>query len=24
MEELGDRVAGEHDETKWALLTTEF
>jgi hypothetical protein len=23
-EELGDRVAGEHDETKWALLTTEF
>jgi hypothetical protein len=24
MEELGDRFAGEHDETKWALLTTEF
>jgi hypothetical protein len=24
MEELGDRVAGEHDETKWAPLTTEF
>jgi hypothetical protein len=24
MEELGDRMAGEHDETKWAPLTTEF
>ena len=24
MEALGDRFAGEHDETKWALLTTEF
>jgi len=23
-EELGDRAAGVHDETKWALLTTEF
>jgi hypothetical protein len=24
MERLGDRLAGEHDETKWAPLTTEF
>ena len=24
MEELGDRISGEHDETKWAPLTTEF
>ena len=24
MEEMGDRLAGDHDETKWALLTTEF
>jgi hypothetical protein len=24
MEETGERVAGAHDETKWALLTTEF
>ena len=24
MEQLGDRLAGEHDETKWAPLTTEF
>jgi hypothetical protein len=24
MEETGDRVAGAHDETKWAPLTTEF
>jgi uncharacterized membrane protein AbrB (regulator of aidB expression) len=23
-EELGDRVTGDHDETKWAPLTTEF
>jgi len=23
-EELGDRATGLHDETKWALLTTEF
>ena len=23
-EVAGDRVAGRHDETKWALLTTEF
>jgi hypothetical protein len=24
MEDVGDRVAGPHDETKWAPLTTEF
>ena len=24
VEELGDRVTGSHDETKWAPLTTEF
>jgi hypothetical protein len=24
MEETGERVTGAHDETKWALLTTEF
>ena len=24
MEEVGDRLSGEHDETKWAPLTTEF
>jgi hypothetical protein len=24
LEEVGDRVAGLHDETKWAPLTTEF
>jgi hypothetical protein len=24
LEEVGDRVAGMHDETKWAPLTTEF
>ena len=24
MEQTGERVAGAHDETKWALLTTEF
>jgi hypothetical protein len=24
MEETGERVAGAHDETKWAPLTTEF
>jgi hypothetical protein len=23
-EELGERVTGLHDETKWSLLTTEF
>ncbi|HEU4448514.1 MAG TPA: hypothetical protein VFR63_00865 [Gaiellaceae bacterium] len=23
-EEIGDRVTGAHDETKWAPLTTEF
>jgi hypothetical protein len=23
-EQAGDRVTGAHDETKWALLTTEF
>lgn len=23
-EELADRATGSHDETKWALLTTEF
>ena len=23
-EELGDRMTGPHDETKWAPLTTEF
>ena len=23
-EELGERATGVHDETKWALLTTEF
>ena len=23
-EELGERATGAHDETKWALLTTEF
>ena len=23
-EQLGERAAGAHDETKWALLTTEF
>jgi len=24
MEEAGEEVAGAHDETRWALLTTEF
>jgi hypothetical protein len=24
MEEAGEDVAGAHDETRWALLTTEF
>jgi hypothetical protein len=24
MEEAGEQVAGAHDETRWALLTTEF
>lgn len=24
VEDIGDRVTGTHDETKWALLTTEF
>jgi hypothetical protein len=24
VEEMGDRVTGAHDETKWAPLTTEF
>ena len=24
VEETGERVAGAHDETKWAPLTTEF
>ncbi len=24
MEEAGERIAGAHDETKWAPLTTEF
>jgi hypothetical protein len=24
LEETGERVAGAHDETKWAPLTTEF
>ena len=24
MEQMGDRVSGTHDESKWALLTTEF
>jgi hypothetical protein len=24
MEQTGERVAGAHDETKWAPLTTEF
>jgi hypothetical protein len=24
VEEVGDRVTGAHDETKWAPLTTEF
>ena len=24
VEVTGDRVTGRHDETKWALLTTEF
>jgi uncharacterized membrane protein AbrB (regulator of aidB expression) len=24
VEVTGDRVTGPHDETKWALLTTEF
>lgn len=23
-EKIGDRTTGAHDETKWALLTTEF
>jgi hypothetical protein len=23
-EELGERVTGLHDETKWSVLTTEF
>ncbi len=23
-EELGERATGAHDETKWAMLTTEF
>jgi uncharacterized membrane protein AbrB (regulator of aidB expression) len=23
-EEVGERTTGTHDETKWALLTTEF
>ncbi len=24
MERTGESIAGRHDETKWALLTTEF
>ena len=24
MEEAGEQVTGAHDETRWALLTTEF
>ena len=24
VERLGERVAGSHDESKWAILTTEF
>ena len=24
VEEAGEQVAGAHDETRWALLTTEF
>ncbi len=24
MEDVGDRLTGKHDETKWAPLTTEF
>jgi len=24
MEQAGDQVAGAHDESRWALLTTEF
>jgi hypothetical protein len=24
MEEAGEEVTGAHDETRWALLTTEF
>ena len=24
MEQAGDEVAGAHDESRWALLTTEF
>jgi hypothetical protein len=24
MEQAGEEVAGAHDETRWALLTTEF